>query len=125
MDAAAAATARRAHLRAVATQLSVFAILLVYAAVLAANARQWRDRDVFFIERDPSLSYPLRVSTLPEWVVTVVYSVIPFLSVLGTNLYRWRRAGRGVHSFPFPLNLSLLCPFPLNLSLHCPPHDPN
>jgi len=23
---------------------------------------------------------------------------------------------RGLHSFPFPLNLSLLCPFPLNLS---------
>jgi hypothetical protein len=23
-------------------------------------------------------------------------------------------AGRGLHSFPFPLNLSLLCPFPLN-----------
>jgi len=25
--------------------------------------------------------------------------------------------GRGLHSFPFPLNLSLPCPFPLNLSL--------
>jgi hypothetical protein len=24
--------------------------------------------------------------------------------------------GRGLHSFPFPLFLSLLCPFPLNLS---------
>ena len=24
--------------------------------------------------------------------------------------------GRGLHSFPFPLNLSSLCPFPLNLS---------
>ena len=34
-------------------------------------------------------------------------------------------AGRGLHSFPFPLNLSLLCPFPLNVSLLCPPHDPN
>jgi hypothetical protein len=35
--------------------------------------------------------------------------------------------GRGLHSFPFPLNLSLLCPFPLNLSLLvlCPPYDPN
>ena len=33
--------------------------------------------------------------------------------------------GRGLHSFPFPLNLSLLCPFPLNLSSHCPPYDPN
>ena len=32
---------------------------------------------------------------------------------------------RGLHSFPFPLNLSLVCPFPLNLSLLCPPHDPN
>jgi len=25
--------------------------------------------------------------------------------------------GRGLHPFPFPLNLSLLCPFPLKLSL--------
>jgi len=32
--------------------------------------------------------------------------------------------GRGLHSFPFPLNLSLLCPFPLNLSLLCAPYDP-
>ena len=32
--------------------------------------------------------------------------------------------GRGLHSFPFPLNLSLLCPFPLNLSVLCPPHNP-
>jgi len=24
--------------------------------------------------------------------------------------------GRGLHSFPFPLNLGLPCPFPLNLS---------
>jgi hypothetical protein len=35
-----------------------------------------------------------------------------------------RRAGppfRGLHSFPLPVNLSLLCPFPLNLSLLCPP----
>ena len=32
---------------------------------------------------------------------------------------------RGLHSFPFPLNLSILCPFPLNVSLLCPPHNPN
>ena len=28
----------------------------------------------------------------------------------------WRGPGRGLHSFPFPHKLSLLCPFPLNLS---------
>jgi hypothetical protein len=33
--------------------------------------------------------------------------------------------GRGLNSFPFPLNLSLLCPFPLNLSLLCPTYNPN
>jgi len=33
--------------------------------------------------------------------------------------------GRALHSFPFPLNLSLPCPFPLNLSLLCPQHNPN
>ena len=34
-------------------------------------------------------------------------------------------SGRCLHSFPFPLELSLLCPFPLNLSSLCPPHNPN
>jgi hypothetical protein len=34
-------------------------------------------------------------------------------------------AARGLHSCPFPLNLSLLCPCPLNLSLLCPPNDPD
>jgi hypothetical protein len=34
-------------------------------------------------------------------------------------------SSRGLHSFPFTLNLSLLCPFPLNLSLLCPPYNPN
>jgi len=38
---------------------------------------------------------------------------------------QWVVAGRGLHSFPFPLNVSLLCPFPLDLSLLCPPHNPN
>jgi len=33
--------------------------------------------------------------------------------------------GRGLLSFPFSLNLSLLYPFPLNLSLLCPTYDPN
>jgi hypothetical protein len=33
--------------------------------------------------------------------------------------------GRVLHSFPIPLNLSLLCPFPLKLSLLCPPDNPN
>ena len=32
--------------------------------------------------------------------------------------------GRGLHSFPFPLNLSSPWPFPLNLSL-LRPHDPS
>jgi hypothetical protein len=33
--------------------------------------------------------------------------------------------GRGLHSFPFPLTLNLLCPFPLNVSLLCPSYNPN
>ena len=33
--------------------------------------------------------------------------------------------GRGLHSFPFPLNLSLLCRCPLNLSSFRPPYHPN
>ena len=33
--------------------------------------------------------------------------------------------GRGLYSFPFPLNLSLPCSFLLNLSLLCPLHYPH
>ena len=33
--------------------------------------------------------------------------------------------GRGLHSFPFPLILSLLCPSPLNLSSLRPLYNPN
>ena len=32
---------------------------------------------------------------------------------------------QGLHSFPFPLNLSLVCFFPLNCSLLCPPYGRN
>jgi hypothetical protein len=41
-----------------------------------------------------------------------------------SELKRWA-VGRGLHSVPFPLNLSLLCPSPPNLSLLCPPYNPN
>ena len=48
------------------------------------------------------------------------------------NLHRYTKEGymrrllhgRGLHSFPFPLDLSLLCPFPLNLSPLRPPCNP-
>jgi hypothetical protein len=33
--------------------------------------------------------------------------------------------GSGLHSLPFPLNLSLLCPFPLNSSSLCRADNPN
>ena len=41
------------------------------------------------------------------------------------STFKWCLTGRGLHSFPFRLNLSSLCPFPLNLSLLCPPYNPN
>ena len=40
-------------------------------------------------------------------------------------LLKSRTGGRALHSFPFPLNLSLPCPFPLDFSLLCPLHNPN
>jgi hypothetical protein len=45
----------------------------------------------------------------------------------GANKYSGAAlVGRGLHSFLFPLNLSLLCPFQLNFRYFlCPPSDPN
>ena len=37
------------------------------------------------------------------------------IGVGATTVLTLAAAGRGSHSFLFPLNLSLLCPFPLNL----------
>ena len=44
-------------------------------------------------------------------------SVDPDISSRGT-------VGRGLHSFPLPLNFSLPRPFSLNLSSLCPPYNP-
>ena len=42
----------------------------------------------------------------------------------GSTLKLQLADGRSLHSFPFPLNLRVLCPFPLNLSSLRPPYDP-
>ena len=34
----------------------------------SAEAQAWRHRDVFFLERDPALSFPNRPSSMPRWV---------------------------------------------------------
>ena len=50
---------------------------------------------MFFLERDPSLSYPHRPSSMPSWVALLTGSGVPFLVVLGTNVFRWRCGGGG------------------------------
>jgi hypothetical protein len=42
----------------------------------------------------------------------------------GSGAGNEKHGGRGLHSFPFPLNLSLLCTSPLKLSLHSPLCNP-
>jgi len=39
--------------------------------------------------------------------------VLGGVDINGPHLFTVYPHGRGLHSFPFPLNLSLLCPFPL------------
>jgi hypothetical protein len=58
--------------------------------------------------------------------VTPCYTAVVALLQRGAEPRRKTKVlGRGLHSFPFPLNLSLPCPFPLNLSLICPPYNQN
>jgi hypothetical protein len=51
--------------------------------------------------------------------VTVGWAVLGPVAAVGLG------TGRGLHSFPFPLNLSLPCPFTLSLSSLCPLHNAN
>jgi len=81
-------------------------------------------------ERDTYRYSPLiAAALLPNVAVHPVWGKVLFCG--GDLLAGWligrvlRLRGRGLHSFQFPLNLSLLCPIPLNLSLLCPPYRPN
>jgi len=55
-------------------------------------------------------------------VTAVVLAAVSLAS--DESFYYEHLQDRGLHSFPFTLNLSLLCAFPLNLSLLCPQHNP-
>jgi hypothetical protein len=53
-------------------------------------------------------------------VASVVYGAF-----FGARCGWLQHEGRGLHSFPFPLNLSLICRSPLKSSSLCPPYNPN
>ena len=71
------------------------AAVTVTVTTLNSQGKAWRERDVFFLERDPSLSYPHRPSSMPSWVALLTGSGVPLLVVLGTNVFRWRCGGGG------------------------------
>ena len=78
-------------LAALATQLCVALVALAYALVFHANVKRWHLRDdVFFTERDPTLSYPNRASTVPTWVLGVTSSLAPAAAVAVAHLARAR-----------------------------------
>ena len=67
----------------------------------------------------------MRVNDVASNILPSLFSGSPLPMLRGDAREDDDMSGRGLHSFPFPLNLSLLCPFPLNLSLICPPYNPN
>jgi len=89
---------RHAQLRhALAVQLCITGVMLVYALLLYLNASRWHERSSFqfFTERDPTLSYPQMASTVPEWVRGIIVTGIPTLAIVAANLMRWRMQSTG------------------------------
>jgi hypothetical protein len=57
--------------------------------------------------------------------VLVAWTAVLFAAIaIVADTFFAPAVGRGLHSFPIPLNLSLPCPFPLKLSVLCPPRTP-
>ena len=59
----------------------------------------------------------------PHTAVAMAAVAVPGLLHCGAAAAPPLPPGRGLHSFPSPLNFSL--PVPLNFSLPCPLHNPN
>ena len=57
--------------------------------------------------------------------IDLMRAAVPVFQPVNSTHIRSGFLGRCLHSFPFPLNLSLLFPFPLNSSFLCPPYTPN
>ena len=72
------------------TQLCVTLVLLAYALAGYLNAHSARKHRQFFVERDPSLSYPELSSTVPTSVLGITSSLVPAVSVCLANYLRWR-----------------------------------
>ena len=78
---------------ALITQSCVTVVLLAYALALTLPVHDLRGHDQFFTERDPSLSYPLKPSTVPASALAVTAPGIPFIAIVAANLLLlWRRS---------------------------------
>jgi len=64
----------------------------LYALVIRLNVDAWRSHDQFFVERDPSLSYPALTSTVKTWPdLVITCSVLPFVVILLLSVWAHHR----------------------------------
>lgn len=71
--------ATRAALAAHAGVAFVFAI---HGLVVWLNVDQWRSHDQFFVERDPSLSYPYLDSTVSNGALALISTLLPLTCIV-------------------------------------------
>ena len=60
-----------------------FAVALaIFAPVVWLNVDSWRSHDQFFVERDPSLSYPYLDSTVSNEALAVMSTLLPLVCIV-------------------------------------------
>ena len=67
---------------ALAAHAGVAVALAIFALVVWLNVDSWRSHDQFFVERDPSLSYPYLDSTVSNEALAVMSTLLPLVCIV-------------------------------------------
>ena len=67
---------------ALAAHAGVAVALAIFALVVWLNVDSWRSHDQFFVERDPSLSYPYLDSTVSNEMLAAMSTLLPLVCIV-------------------------------------------
>jgi len=67
---------------ALAAHAGVAVVFAIHGLVVWLNVDQWRSHDQFFVERDPSLSYPYLDSTVSNGALALISTLLPLACIV-------------------------------------------